>query len=186
MKYLIAGLGNMGPDYDNTRHNIGFDIVDALAKEFEAEWKDEKKAFVTQFKHKGRTFHLIKPTTFMNLSGKAVLYWFTKHKIKPENLLVIVDDLNLDFGKIRLRGKGSDGGHNGLRHINQTLGGNRYARLRIGIGNDFYTGQQVNHVLGEWSDEEREKLPEIIKKGTNVVKSFATIGLARTMTQYNR
>lgn len=186
MKYLIAGLGNMGAKYDNTRHNIGFEVVDALAKEFEVEFKNDQLGDIAQFKFKGRTFILLKPSTYMNLSGKAVRYWLQKHKIEKSNLLVIIDDLNLDFGVQRLRGKGSDGGHNGLKDIDKMCGGNNYARLRIGIGRDQSRKGQVDFVLGEWSDSEKDKLPEILKTAAETVKSFATIGLDHTMTQFNK
>lgn len=186
MKYLIVGLGNMGVDYDNTRHNIGFDVVDALAKSFNVSFKNDQLGDVAEFKYKGRTFVLLKPSTYMNRSGKAVRYWLQKKKILTENLLVIVDDLNLEFGKQRLRGKGSDGGHNGLKDINQLLGGNNYARLRIGIGNDFSKGRQVNYVLGEWSNEEMEKLKEVIDFAVETAKSFGTIGLNFTMNKFNK
>lgn len=186
MKYLLVGLGNMGPDYDGTRHNIGFEIVDYLAKDAGASFKNDTLGDLTQIKHKGRTLILLKPSTFMNRSGKAVRYWMQKEKIDKSRVLVIVDDLNLDFGKQRLRGKGSDGGHNGLKDIDQMTGGNNYARLRIGIGNDFYKGQQVDYVLGEWTNEQLEKLPEVIKYAADTAKAFATIGLQYTMSQYNR
>lgn len=185
MKYLIVGLGNMGSDYDDTRHNIGFEVVDALAKAFEVSFKDDSLGDIAEFKHKGRTFVLLKPSTFMNLSGKAVRYWLQKKKIQKENLLVILDDLNLPFGTQRLRGKGKDGGHNGLKNIDQLNGGNNYARLRIGIGDDFSKGRQVNYVLGKWTDTEREQLPEVINFAAETVKSFGTIGIERTMNQYN-
>ncbi len=185
MKYLIAGLGNMGAEYDNTRHNIGFDVVDFLAKEFEVTFKNDQLGDVAEFKHKGRTFVLLKPSTYMNRSGKAVRFWMQKKKVPQNNLLVIIDDLNLPFGTQRLRGKGSDGGHNGLKDINQMIG-NNYARLRIGIGSDFYKGQQVNHVLGEWTDEESKALPDLIKYAADTCKSFGTIGLSFTMNQYNK
>lgn len=185
MKYLIAGLGNMGADYDNTRHNVGFEVVDLLAKEFDAKFKNDTLGDLAEFRHKGRTFILLKPSTYMNLSGKAVRYWLQKHNIPKENLLVVLDDLNLTFGKIRLRGNGSDGGHNGLKSIDQLNGGNNYARLRIGIGDEFHKGQQVNYVLGEWSNEEQEKLPEILKRATEGVKAFGTIGLSLAMNQVN-
>ena len=148
MKYLVVGLGNMGAEYDDTRHNIGFDVLDHLAKANEVSFKNDRLGDVTRFKHRGRTFVLLKPSTYMNLSGKAVQYWMTKEKIKISNVLIVVDDLNLDLGKLRLRGKGSDGGHNGLKHINQTLGQNRYARLRMGIGNEYTKGRQIDFVLG--------------------------------------
>lgn len=186
MKYLIAGLGNMGAEYDGTRHNIGFDIVDILAREFEVKFKNDSLGDIAEFKHKGRTFILLKPSTFMNRSGKAVRYWMQKKKILPENLLVIIDDLNINFGVQRLRGKGSDGGHNGLKDINQMLGTNSYARLRIGIGNNYAKGRQANFVLGQWSKEEGEKLPEIYKNATDAVKAFGTIGLSRAMTASNK
>ncbi|MEL6867721.1 MAG: aminoacyl-tRNA hydrolase [Bacteroidota bacterium] len=185
MKYLIVGLGNMGRDYDNTRHNIGFDVVDHLAKAFSATFEHEHLGDVTEFKHRGRTFVLLKPSTFMNRSGKAVRYWLQKKKILPQNLLVIVDDLNLDFGKQRLRGKGSDGGHNGLKDINQLIGSG-YARLRIGIGNDYSRGRQADFVLSEWNIEEKEALPKIVEYAADTVKSFGSIGLARTMSQFNK
>ncbi len=185
MKYLIAGLGNMGADYDHTRHNIGFEVVDFLAKEFNASFKNETLGDLAEFRHKGRTFVLLKPSTFMNRSGKAVRYWLQKHNIPKENLLVIVDDLNLPFGKIRLRGKGSDGGHNGLKDVDQMTGGNNYARLRIGIGNEFFKGQQVNYVLSEWNSEEADKLPDILKQAAEGVKAFGTIGLNFAMNQIN-
>ena len=185
MKYLVVGLGNMGAEYDNTRHNVGFEVVDALAKEFSVSFENDQLGDIAEFRHKGRTFVLLKPSTYMNRSGKAVRYWLQKKKIQPGNLLIVVDDLNLDFGKIRLRGKGGDGGHNGLKDINQILGNANYARLRFGIGADFSKGRQVDYVLGEWSSEEAEKLPDLLKKAQEMVKSFATIGLARTMNQYN-
>lgn len=186
MKYLIVGLGNMGAKYDDTRHNIGFDIIDALAKDLGAEWKNDQLGDIARGKHKGRTLVLLKPSTYMNLSGKAVRYWMQKEKINKRNLLVIVDDLNLDFGKQRLRGKGSDGGHNGLKDINNMTGGNNYARLRFGIGNGFSKGRQVDFVLGEWSSEERDKLPELIQYAVDTAKSFAAIGLNFTMNAFNK
>lgn len=186
MKYLIVGLGNAGAEYDDTRHNIGFEVVDHLANQFEVEFKDGRLGFTTSFKHKGRTFHLLKPTTFMNRSGKAVLYWITKHNLKPENLLVVLDDLNIKFGKVRLKGKGKDGGHNGLKDINQVLGSQNYSRLRVGIGNDFPKGRQVDYVLGKWTDKEQKELPEIIKHCADGVLSYGTIGLAHSMNKVNR
>ncbi len=186
MKYLIAGLGNMGADYDGTRHNIGFDIVDLLAREFEVKFEHEKLGDIAEFKHKGRTFVLLKPSTFMNLSGKAIRYWLEKKKIQRQNLLVILDDLNIDFGKVRLRAKGSDGGHNGLKNINQMLGGGNYARLRIGVGSNFSKGRQVDFVLGQWTKEEGEQLPDIYKQSKDMVKAFGTIGIQRTMNQFNK
>jgi peptidyl-tRNA hydrolase, PTH1 family len=186
MKYLIVGLGNMGADYDDTRHNIGFDVVDSLAKEFEVSFKNETLGDLAEFKFKGRIFILLKPSTYMNLSGKAVRYWLQKKKIPKENLLVVLDDLNLPLGKQRLRGKGSDGGHNGLKNIDELNEGNNYARLRIGIGDEFSKGRQVDYVLGKWNSEERKQLPDILKFAADAVKSFGTIGLGRTMTQFNK
>lgn len=186
MKYLIVGLGNMGADYDNTRHNIGFEVVDALAKEFEVNFKNDHLGDVAEFKHKGRTFILLKPSTYMNRSGKAVRYWLQKAKVPQENLLVVLDDLNLPFGKQRLRGKGNDGGHNGLKDIDVTLGNNNYVRLRLGIGNEFPKGRQVDFVLGEWSKEETAELPALLKYAGDTIKSFGTIGLEMTMNQFNK
>jgi PTH1 family peptidyl-tRNA hydrolase len=184
MKYLLVGLGNMGAEYDDTRHNVGFEIVDALAKELRGKWEHEQLGDLTTVKYKGRTLILLKPSTYMNRSGKSVRYWMQKKKILPENLLVIVDDLNLEFGKIRLRGKGSDGGHNGLKDIQQHIG-NDYARLRIGIGGDFGRGRQVDHVLGKWDKKELEQLQDLIFKACTSAKGFATIGLKHAMSQFN-
>lgn len=186
MKYLIVGLGNIGGEYDNTRHNIGFDVVDHLAEQHDGKWKTDTLGEVCEIKHKGRTLVLLKPSTYMNRSGKAVNYWMTKKKIQKDNLLVIVDDLHLDLGKLRLRAKGSDGGHNGLKDIQQVLGGNKYPRLKFGIGNDFHSGQQVEFVLGKWTDDEIEPRQKMIKKAADATKSFATIGIKFTMEQYNR
>jgi PTH1 family peptidyl-tRNA hydrolase len=186
MKYLIAGLGNIGAKYDNTRHNIGFDVVDAIAEKHGGEWKTEKLGDVATVKHRGRTYVLLKPSTYMNRSGKAVHYWLQKEKIDKNRLLVVMDDLHLDFGKQRLRGKGSDGGHNGLKDIDQVTGGNNYARLRIGIGNDFPPGRQVEYVLGEWDDDQRKELPEILEHAAEACLAFGVIGLQHTMSQYNR
>lgn len=183
MKYLVVGLGNMGSEYDGTRHNIGFEIVDALARE--SEWKQEMHGDLTSIKYKGRTIYLLKPSTYMNLSGKAVRYWCQKLKLQSSNLMVIVDDLNIDFGKIRLRGQGSDGGHNGLADIQQKLGTTNYNRMRVGIGNDFRQGQQVDFVLGKWGPDELEELDKIIEKAKQAVLAFATIGLKRAMDGFN-
>jgi PTH1 family peptidyl-tRNA hydrolase len=185
MKYLIAGLGNMGADYDNTRHNVGFDVVNALAKEFDTVFKNETLGDLAEFRHKGRIFVLLKPSTYMNRSGKAVRYWLRKKNIDKQNLLVVLDDINLPFGKIRLRGKGSDGGHNGLKDIDQHLGGNDYARLRIGVGSNFPKGRQADFVLSTWSDEELKHLPNILKTASEGVKAFATLGLNFAMNQVN-
>ena len=184
MKYLITGLGNIGNEYAETRHNIGFKILDALAKASNISFKDKRYGQVAEFKHKARTFILLKPSTFMNRSGQAVNYWLNKEKIPTENLLVLVDDIALDFNTIRIRPKGGDGGHNGLANINQLIG-SKYARLRFGIGNDFYPGQQVNYVLGEWSKEENKELPFLIDKCIDIIKDFGIIGLQLTMTKHN-
>lgn len=185
MKYLITGLGNIGSEYENTRHNVGFLAVEQLASSAGASFTVETLGSVARVKHKGRTFILLKPGTYMNRSGKAVQYWLQKEKIPKENLLVILDDFNLPFGKLRLRGKGSDGGHNGLKDIDQQTGGNDYARLRIGIGNEFAKGRQVDYVLGKWGKEETEQLPPILEKAADIIKSFGTVGLELTMTAFN-
>ncbi len=186
MKFLIVGLGNIGSEYANTRHNIGFDVVDYLAKDAGATFSQNTHGDLAEIKHKGRTFILLKPSTYMNLSGKAVKYWMDKHKIQPENLLVIVDDLHLDLGKMRLRDKGSDGGHNGLKDIQEKFGHNNYVRLRMGIGKDFHLGQQVNYVLGKWKVNEKEDLEKMIIKASEAIKNFGTIGLKLTMDNLNR
>ena len=185
MKYLIAGIGNMGPDYEGTRHNIGFEVVDTLARRFDTEFANEYLCDLARIKYKGRTLVMIKPSTYVNRSGKAVRYWMQKEKVEASRLLVIVDDLNLPFGSIRLRGKGSHGGHNGLKDISEKLGHDNYSRLRIGLGQDFYKGQQVNFVLGQWSEKEKEELPKILDKCAEAVLSFSTIGLSRTMSEFN-
>lgn len=186
MKYLVAGLGNVGDDYRDTRHNIGFEVVDALADASTAVFKEGRHAFVSEVKHKGRTLVLIKPTTFMNLSGKAVNYWMQQEKIPIERLLVVVDDIALPLCKLRLRAKGSDGGHNGLKDINAVLGTNNYARLRFGIGNDFGRGQQVDFVLGKWTAEEKEQLPDGIALAQEIIQAFATNTIGRVMSDYNK
>ena len=185
MKYLIAGLGNIGAEYADTRHNIGFNVVDELASSLEGTWKNATLGSIAEVKHKGRILILLKPNTYMNLSGKAVHYWMQKEKIPVENLLVIVDELQLDLGTIRLRGKGSDGGHNGLKDIQAQLGTIDYARLRIGIGKNFHPGGQVNYVLGKWSKEEAALIPEVLKAGAEAIKTFVSIGLKRSMDQVN-
>jgi len=186
MKFLIVGLGNIGSEYEETRHNIGFKVVDAMAKEGGASWTLDTSAYITEVKHKGKTLILIKPTTYMNRSGKAVQYWMTKHKIPKENILVVVDDLHLDFGTLRLRAKGSDAGHNGLKDIDVVLGGNDYARLKFGIGSKFHKGQQVDYVLGKWSKEEYKELNFMIQKAAEASKSLTAIGMKFTMEQYNK
>ncbi len=181
MKYLITGLGNIGYTYEHTRHNIGFQVVDYLCRHLEGSWRDDHHGELAEVKFKGRTLILLKPGTYMNLSGKAVRYWLQKEKISLENSLVICDDINLDFGKLRLRGKGSDGGHNGLKNIRELLGTDVYPRLRIGVGSDFGRGRQVDYVLGKWTEDETAELSTITEKAAEVVKAFATIGIARAM-----
>lgn len=185
MKYLIAGLGNVGEEYQSTRHNIGFKVLDALAEASNITFKDKRYGFVAELKYKSRILILLKPSTYVNLSGRAVNYWLQKEKIPVENLLVISDDLALPFGKLRLKSKGSAGGHNGLESINATLGRQDYARLRFGIGNDFFPGQQVNYVLGEWSEDEKKILPERIDVSQKIILSFSTLGIEHTMNLFN-
>ncbi len=185
VKYLITGLGNPGTDYNGTRHNIGFDVIDYLAAKFEVSYKSDRHAYVGTFRHKGRQFVLVKPTTYMNLSGQAVRYWMQKEKIKREHSLVILDDLNLKFGQIRLKGKGSAGGHNGLKNIEQVLQTSDYPRLKLGIGDRFSKGRQVDFVLGKWNDEETPHLDKIIEHAAKTVLQFATAGLERSMNSAN-
>jgi PTH1 family peptidyl-tRNA hydrolase len=186
VKYLIAGLGNIGAEYKNTRHNIGFQILDALAGASNISFNDKRYGFVAEYKYKARTFILLKPTTYMNLSGRAVAYWLQKESIELSNLLVLVDDLALPFGTIRVRAKGGAGGHNGLENINQVLGRNDYARLRFGIGDNFHKGFQVDYVLGDWSREEEKELPAKIDTCIEIINSFGTIGTERTMNFFNK
>lgn len=184
-KYLIVGLGNIGADYENTRHNIGFKILDELASNEKISFETNKLGDTASFKFKGRTFILLKPSTYMNLSGKAVKYWMEKEKIALENILIVSDDLNLDFGTFRLKAKGSAGGHNGLKDITEKIGHQNYARFRFGVSANFSTGRQANYVLGEWSKEEKRYLPELLFKGANLIKSFGTAGIGNTMNQFN-
>jgi len=186
MKYLVAGLGNIGAEYADTRHNIGFRVLDCLAEQSNIAFTTGRYGATAELRHKGRTLVLLKPSTYMNLSGKAVRYWLEAEKIAPENLLVVVDDIALPFGTLRMRTKGSDGGHNGLKNITELLGTEQYARMRFGIGGGFARGHQVDYVLGTWSDEEREALPERLKLFAEAVLSFAAIGAERTMNLYNK
>jgi peptidyl-tRNA hydrolase, PTH1 family len=186
MKYLIVGLGNIGDEYKNTRHNIGFTVLDAMAIASRSSFKDKRYGSVCQIKYKGRTFILLKPSTFMNLSGNAVNYWLRKENIPTEKMLVIVDDIALPLGTIRLRPKGSDGGHNGLAHINTVLSTNNFARVRIGIGNSFRKGSQVEYVLGVWSPEETKLMEDKVSLVIEIIKSFGTAGLELTMTAFNK
>ena len=184
-KFLIVGLGNIGAEYVNTRHNIGFKIVDFLARKENIDFQTVKLGALAELKIKGRTLLLLKPNTYMNLSGKAVQYWLEKEKIDKENLLIITDDLNLGFGTIRIKPKGTDGGHNGLKSIQQILNTSEYSRFRFGISDEFKKGKQVDYVLGEWDEKEKEKLPERLVTASDAVLAFALAGLENTMTTYN-
>ena len=184
-KFLIVGLGNIGAEYVNTRHNIGFKVLDYFAKKNSISFETVKLGAVAQYRFKGKTFFLLKPNTYMNLSGKAVHYWMTQEKIPLENILVITDDLNLSFGTIRIKPKGSDGGHNGLKNINLLLNTQNYCRFRFGISDEFKKGQQVNYVLGEWDEVEKEKLPERLEVASEIIISFGTSGIENTMTTFN-
>lgn len=186
MKYLIVGLGNIGAEYVDTRHNVGFMVADRLAQHFEQTPELQRHAYVFKGKHRGRHLTIVMPTTYMNLSGKAVRYYLEKEKLTPDRMMVITDDLALPFGKLRMKGKGSDGGHNGLRSIQEVLGTSQYPRLRIGVGNNFNKGQQVDYVLSPFSDEEFGALPEILDKCVKGILSFVSIGLGRTMNDFNR
>ena len=185
MRYLIVGSGNIGPEYAGTRHNIGFQMVDVFANSVGAEWEDKRYGFVAHCRVKNAEIVLLKPSTFMNLSGNAVRYWLGKENIPVENMLVLVDDLNLPFGTIRIRKQGSNGGHNGLGNIQSVLGTDAYARVRFGIGNDFARGTQINFVLSEWTDEEKAALPEKIAPLKEIIPSFCLQGIDRTMNQFN-
>ena len=186
MKYLIAGLGNIGSEYAETRHNIGFKVLDALAAASNAVFRTERYGDVAEMRFKGRTFLLLKPSTYMNNSGNAVRYWLRKEKVEPAELLVVLDDLALPLGTIRMRAKGNDGGHNGLKSIDACIGTNAYPRLRCGIGHDFRQGQQVDYVLGEWLPEEKETLRSVIWMASEAVLSFGTQGVERTMNLFNK
>ena len=185
MNYLIVGLGNIGVEYANTRHNMGFMVLDAWAQASNTVFESGRYGYTATISFKGRKFTLLKPSTYMNLSGKAVRYWVNELKVPLENLLVISDDLNIPFGTVRLRKNGSAGGHNGLTNINELLGTQEYARIRMGIGNDFGRGHQVDYVLGELSDEEKDQMPELCKKVVEGIKAFATIGPDRSMNVLN-
>jgi PTH1 family peptidyl-tRNA hydrolase len=184
-KFLIVGLGNIGPKYANTRHNIGFKVVDFYAEKNALSWETAKLGDVTSHKLKGRTLLFLKPSTYMNLSGKAVNYWLEKEKIPLENMLVITDDLNLAFGTVRLKTKGSDGGHNGLKDIQNTLQTTNYNRFRFGISDAFSKGRQVDYVLGEWEAEEENQLPERLEQSAKIIESFALAGMNNTMNTFN-
>lgn len=184
MKYLVVGLGNIGPKYAQTRHNIGFEVVDYLAQQKKVDFQEVSKGARADIKHKGRKIILLKPNTYMNLSGEAIRHWMTKEKIPIERLLVIVDEVALPLGKIRLRGKGSAGGHNGLKNIEANLNTSKYPRLRFGIGDDFPKGAQIPYVLGEWTEDEIDQLRTSIPIAAEAVLSFCTIGLPFTMNEY--
>lgn len=185
MKYLIAGLGNIGAEYELTRHNIGFLALDQIAEEKDSVFKVERLAEKADFKYKGRQIHLIKPTTYMNLSGKAINYWLQELKIPKENLLVVVDDIALPFGKLRLRAKGSNAGHNGLKNIEEVTGGSNYARLKFGLGDNYPKGRQIDFVLSNFSKQEMADLPSYLDKVKEYVYSFCTQGVSRTMNTLN-
>jgi len=185
MKYLIVGLGNPGEKYEETRHNIGFKVLDLFARQLDGKFAVNKHAEIAEVKFKGRTLILVKPTTFMNLTGKAINYWLQTEKIPVENLLVITDDIALPFGKLRMKAKGSDGGHNGLKDTQAVLKTSEYPRLRFGVGNDFHPGGQADYVLGEWDKPERLALQERLETCAEFIKSFTTIGIAMTMTNWN-
>ena len=184
-KYLIVGLGNIGSEYVNTRHNIGFKVLDFIAKQENLTFSTAKLGDIAEYRVKGRTVFLLKPNTYMNLSGKAVKYWMDKENIAKDNILIITDDLNLAFGTIRIKSKGSDGGHNGLKNIQLLLNTTEYPRFRFGISDAFKKGQQVDYVLGEWSEEEKEKLQERLKISSEAVQEFVLAGLNNAMNTYN-
>lgn len=185
MKYLVAGLGNVGDEYHETRHNIGFTVLDALAKTAGIIFSDRRYGFVAEYRYKGRIFVLLKPNTYVNLSGKAVNYWLKEASVPVENLLIVADDLSLPFGTIRLRRRGGDGGHNGLTSVIEVLGTQEFARLRFGIGGDFPYGAQVDYVLGKWTGDEVNQLSDRIPVCHEIIRSFGTQGIERTMNTYN-
>ena len=185
MKYLVVGLGNIGAEYADTRHNIGFRVLDALAEASNVSFMAGRYGSTATVRHKGRQILLLKPSTYMNLSGKAVRYWMEQERIPRENLIVISDDIALPFGTFRMRKSGSEGGHNGLKNITEMLGDNQYVRIRFGVGGDFPKGHQVDYVLGNFSDEENKSMPERLKLFGEAILSFASIGADRTMNSYN-
>ncbi len=184
-KFLIVGLGNKGEEYENTRHNIGFEVLEYIAKEKEVKFECTNFGWMAKVRNKGRLFILLKPDTYMNLSGKAVKFWVQKEKIELENIMIVTDDLNLPFGTIRIKAKGSDGGHNGLKSVQAELNTAKYTRFRFGIGNKYEQGRQIDFVLGKWSDEEKDKMNERLKKSSEAIFSFGLQGLARTMNFFN-
>lgn len=186
MNYLIVGLGNIGSEYADTRHNIGFMVADELIKQASGSFSTLRHAYYSEFKQKGRNVYVIKPTTYMNLSGKAVNYWMQQLKVPLENVLIIYDDLDIPFGSVRLKPKGSSGGHNGLKSIEASIGSHEYGRIRFGIGNNFPRGRQVDYVLAPFDSEELDELPSLIEKSIEICKSFINIGIELTMTNLNR
>jgi len=186
LKYLIVGLGNPGPEYVHTRHNIGFDVLDRLAAKHDLKFEPSRLADYALLKYKGRQYHLIKPMTFMNLSGRAVKYWLDKLKVAPSEMLVVVDDIALPVGKLRLRPGGSDGGHNGLKSIQDSIGTTQYPRLRFGVGNNFSKGRQAEYVLSRWSEEEWKAIQPKIELAGEIILNFGFLGLERTMNLYNK
>lgn len=186
MKYLIVGLGNIGSEYEDTRHNIGFNVLNELAKQEKLQFENLRYGAVANYQFKGKSLVLLKPSTYMNLSGKSIRYWMQQEKILAENLLVIVDDLALPFGALRMRQKGSDAGHNGLKNIHEVFGHNNYSRIRFGIGDNFSRGKQIDYVLGKWGSDELATLPERIDLSIEMIKGFVTIGAARTMSLFNK
>ena len=184
-KFLIVGLGNIGDTYANTRHNIGFQVLNALAKDQDSRFETEKLGDISRFRHKGRTFILVKPSTYMNLSGKAVKYWMTQEKILAENICIVTDDVHIDFGSIRIKTSGSAGGHNGLKDIQEKLNTQQYNRFRFGVGGNYSKGRQADFVLGQWTKEEESKLIERIPIATNAILSFGTDGINNTMNKFN-
>ncbi|MBY0487841.1 MAG: aminoacyl-tRNA hydrolase [Flavobacteriaceae bacterium] len=184
-KFLIVGLGNIGIEYVNTRHNIGFKALNYFANKENITFQTAKLGEIAEYKTKGRTLLLLKPNTYMNLSGKAVKYWMEKENIPKENILIITDDLNLSFGTIRIKTKGTDGGHNGLKNIQLLLNTSEYPRFRFGISDEFKKGKQIDYVLGEWNDEEKAKLPERLELASQIITSFALAGLGETMNAFN-
>jgi len=186
MKFLFVGLGNIGAEYENTRHNIGFDVIDELAKQHNVSFNNDKLASTAEIKYAGKTITLIKPTTYMNLSGKALAYWMQHKEVPINNVIIVVDDLSLPLGKLRIRGKGSAAGHNGLRSIEASLGNTNYIRLRFGIGNEFAAGRQIDFVLGKWKQEEQTEVAIATKEAADALLYFVKHGLNNTMTQYNQ
>ena len=185
MKYIVAGLGNVGEEYEGTRHNTGFMVVDRLAKSAEARWELSRHAYRTEIKLKGRTIILLKPTTYMNLSGKAIKYWLMQERVELSRLLVVVDDIALPLGELRMKKQGSGGGHNGLKNIEEMLGSNAYCRLRVGVGNDFARGRQIDYVLGQYSEGELAELSQHLDEAAEMVKTFVLEGADRAMNKFN-